>query len=45
MANKKTAKKNAKQKSGFDAPAYGRMLKPDEKFEKMPNGLLKIVKK
>jgi len=45
MANKKTAKKNAKKKSGFDAPAYGRMLKPDEKFEKMPNGLLKIVKK
>jgi len=44
MANKKENKTTPK-KSGFDAPVYGRRLKPDEKLVKQPNGLLKIVKK
>ena len=33
------------KRSGFDAPVIGRMLKPDEKLVKQPNGNLKIVKK
>lgn len=45
MADKKTQKKNTGKKSGFDAPAYGQALKPNEKIVKQPNGLLKIVKK
>ena len=44
MADKKTTK-NTPKTSGFNAPAYGKPLKPDEKLVKQPNGRLKIVKK
>ena len=41
----KNENKATPKKSGFDAPVYGRRIKPDEKLVKQPNGKFKIVKK
>ena len=39
------AEKKAPKRSGFDAPAYGRPIRDDEKLVKLPNGNYKLVKK